>query len=267
MCQTLCRYPVTTLCSSPTAYRMLVQHDLTRYHTAVNKWSCWVCSHLDLYVISTSPYNHSEWWKFCAGGRGRAFLLALQRGNEIHSSGTSLPEAVLPWGVTDGEWRGRTQPWKAQAWLQRRQPRASLQLPASAAPFQPHAVWSWRLSVREPGVSWTHGIGHRDVRESRICPCLSSDAQQRPLSVQVCIQDAEALFGRRGTTQPRSDGTVETPNRTDYLWRLRPNWSCTFNFFVTGHNLSYHLGDLGVSFILVICGAWPHPLVWKDRRY
>ncbi|XP_075623422.1 acyl-coenzyme A synthetase ACSM4, mitochondrial isoform X2 [Balearica regulorum gibbericeps] len=28
---TLCRYPVTTLCSAPTAYRMLVQHDLTRY--------------------------------------------------------------------------------------------------------------------------------------------------------------------------------------------------------------------------------------------
>ncbi|XP_027634531.2 acyl-coenzyme A synthetase ACSM4, mitochondrial-like [Falco peregrinus] len=27
---TLCRYPVTTLCSTPTAYRMLVQHDLTR---------------------------------------------------------------------------------------------------------------------------------------------------------------------------------------------------------------------------------------------
>ncbi|XP_054246802.1 acyl-coenzyme A synthetase ACSM4, mitochondrial-like [Indicator indicator] len=29
--ETLCRYPVTTLCSSPTAYRMLVQQDLTRY--------------------------------------------------------------------------------------------------------------------------------------------------------------------------------------------------------------------------------------------
>uniref|UniRef100_A0A8B9C5H6 medium-chain acyl-CoA ligase n=1 Tax=Anser brachyrhynchus TaxID=132585 RepID=A0A8B9C5H6_9AVES len=28
---TLCRYPVTTLCSAPTLYRMLVQHDLTRY--------------------------------------------------------------------------------------------------------------------------------------------------------------------------------------------------------------------------------------------
>ncbi|XP_074741891.1 acyl-coenzyme A synthetase ACSM4, mitochondrial-like isoform X2 [Strix uralensis] len=28
---TLCRYPVTTLCSTPTAYRTLVQHDLTRY--------------------------------------------------------------------------------------------------------------------------------------------------------------------------------------------------------------------------------------------
>ncbi|NXH70371.1 ACSM4 synthetase, partial [Hydrobates tethys] len=28
---TLCRYPVTTLCSAPTAYCMLVQHDLTRY--------------------------------------------------------------------------------------------------------------------------------------------------------------------------------------------------------------------------------------------
>uniref|UniRef100_A0A8C6NFJ0 medium-chain acyl-CoA ligase n=1 Tax=Melopsittacus undulatus TaxID=13146 RepID=A0A8C6NFJ0_MELUD len=28
---TLCRYPVTTLCTAPTAYRMLVQHDLTRY--------------------------------------------------------------------------------------------------------------------------------------------------------------------------------------------------------------------------------------------
>uniref|UniRef100_A0A8B9ZQW4 medium-chain acyl-CoA ligase n=1 Tax=Anas zonorhyncha TaxID=75864 RepID=A0A8B9ZQW4_9AVES len=28
---TLCRYPVTTLCSAPTVYRMLVQHDLTRY--------------------------------------------------------------------------------------------------------------------------------------------------------------------------------------------------------------------------------------------
>ncbi|KAM9556850.1 acyl-coenzyme A synthetase ACSM4, mitochondrial-like isoform 1-T2 [Guaruba guarouba] len=28
---TLCRYPVTTLCCAPTAYRMLVQHDLTRY--------------------------------------------------------------------------------------------------------------------------------------------------------------------------------------------------------------------------------------------
>uniref|UniRef100_A0A8B9C7T1 medium-chain acyl-CoA ligase n=1 Tax=Anser brachyrhynchus TaxID=132585 RepID=A0A8B9C7T1_9AVES len=30
-CLTLCRYPVTTLCSAPTLYRMLVQHDLTRY--------------------------------------------------------------------------------------------------------------------------------------------------------------------------------------------------------------------------------------------
>ncbi|NXX37823.1 ACSM4 synthetase, partial [Tricholaema leucomelas] len=29
--ETLCRYPVTTLCGSPTAYRMLVQHHLTRY--------------------------------------------------------------------------------------------------------------------------------------------------------------------------------------------------------------------------------------------
>ncbi|NXI94638.1 ACSM4 synthetase, partial [Psophia crepitans] len=28
---TLCRYPVTTLCTAPTAYRMLVQHDITRY--------------------------------------------------------------------------------------------------------------------------------------------------------------------------------------------------------------------------------------------
>uniref|UniRef100_A0A672TNC2 medium-chain acyl-CoA ligase n=1 Tax=Strigops habroptila TaxID=2489341 RepID=A0A672TNC2_STRHB len=28
---TLCRYPVTTLCSAPTACHMLVQHDLTRY--------------------------------------------------------------------------------------------------------------------------------------------------------------------------------------------------------------------------------------------
>ncbi|NXU57696.1 ACSM4 synthetase, partial [Turnix velox] len=28
---TLCRYPVTTFCSSPTGYRMLVQHDLSRY--------------------------------------------------------------------------------------------------------------------------------------------------------------------------------------------------------------------------------------------
>ncbi|XP_051663190.1 acyl-coenzyme A synthetase ACSM4, mitochondrial-like isoform X3 [Manacus candei] len=28
---TLCRYPVTTLCSAPTVYRMLVQHDLSRY--------------------------------------------------------------------------------------------------------------------------------------------------------------------------------------------------------------------------------------------
>ncbi|NWH73484.1 ACSM4 synthetase, partial [Piaya cayana] len=28
---TLCRYPVTTLCSASTAYRMLVQHDLTSY--------------------------------------------------------------------------------------------------------------------------------------------------------------------------------------------------------------------------------------------
>ncbi|NWU12965.1 ACSM4 synthetase, partial [Cephalopterus ornatus] len=29
--QTLYRYPVTTLCSAPTVYRMLVQHDLSRY--------------------------------------------------------------------------------------------------------------------------------------------------------------------------------------------------------------------------------------------
>ncbi|XP_017668820.1 PREDICTED: acyl-coenzyme A synthetase ACSM4, mitochondrial-like isoform X3 [Lepidothrix coronata] len=28
---TLCSYPVTTLCSAPTVYRMLVQHDLSRY--------------------------------------------------------------------------------------------------------------------------------------------------------------------------------------------------------------------------------------------
>ncbi|NXA38512.1 ACSM4 synthetase, partial [Eudromia elegans] len=28
---TLCKYPVTTLCSAPTAYRMLVQHDLSSY--------------------------------------------------------------------------------------------------------------------------------------------------------------------------------------------------------------------------------------------
>ncbi|XP_032559407.1 acyl-coenzyme A synthetase ACSM4, mitochondrial-like isoform X3 [Chiroxiphia lanceolata] len=28
---TLCRYPVTTLCSAPTVYRVLVQHDLSRY--------------------------------------------------------------------------------------------------------------------------------------------------------------------------------------------------------------------------------------------
>lgn len=149
-------------------------------------------------------------------------------------------------------WRGRHAALEAQRRLQRHQSCASLQLPALAAPFQPHSSWSCRLSVRESGVSWTQGVGHRDVRESRICPFLCSDAQQCPLSVKVRVQDAEALFGRRGTTQPRSDGTVEKPNRTDYLWRLWPNWSCTFTFFVTGHNLNYLLGDLGVSFILVI---------------
>lgn len=105
--------------------------------------------------------------------------------------------------------------------------------PAGALGFLSTLTLILRL---ESGVPWSHGVGHMDVRQSRICPFLFSDTQQCPLSMKVCIQDAEALFDQRGTTQPRSDGTVEKPNRTDCLWRLRPNWNCTFSFFVKGYN-------------------------------
>ncbi|NXW43686.1 ACSM3 synthetase, partial [Nyctiprogne leucopyga] len=38
--ETLSRYPITVFCTAPTAYRMLVQHDLSRYCTSV----CCRCS-------------------------------------------------------------------------------------------------------------------------------------------------------------------------------------------------------------------------------
>lgn len=74
-------------------------------------------------------------------------------------------------------------------------------------------------------------------------PFCPLDTQECPLSTKVCIQDTETLFDWRGTTQPRSDGTVEEPNRTDYLRRLRPNRNCTFSFFVKGYNSAVTLRD------------------------
>lgn len=77
--------------------------------------------------------------------------------------------------------------------------------------------------------------------------------QQCPLSMKVRIQDTEALFEWRGTSQPRSDGTVEKPNRTEYLWSLWPNRSRTFTLVCKGLQLSYHLrlsGDSDISFLL-----------------
>ena len=90
-----------------------------------------------------------------------------------------------------------------------------------------------------------------DVRESRICPFLSSDTQQScPLSMKIGIQDTEALFDWRGTTQPRSDGTVEKLNRTDYL-KATAKPKLYVQLFCKGLQLSYHLGHLDIAFLLV----------------
>lgn len=88
-----------------------------------------------------------------------------------------------------------------------------------------------------------------DVRESRICPFLSSDTQQCLLSMKVCSQDTEALFDQRGTTQPRRDSTVEKLNRM--IYKGYSQTKLYVQFFCKGLQLNYHLGDLDIAFPLV----------------
>jgi len=173
--------------------------------------------------------------------RKQSLFLALQR--EVTKSTPQAPPTLskfFPEALQTVNTEAGIQPVKAPVWLHCHQSWAScsslLWQPVSSPTPAGALGFLSALTLRESGVSWSHGVGHRHVRENRICPFLLSDAQQCPLSMKAYIQGTEALCGWRGTTQPRSDGTVEKPNGTDYLWSLRPNRNCTFSFFVKGYN-------------------------------
>ncbi|KAF3814226.1 hypothetical protein GH733_017842 [Mirounga leonina] len=96
---TLTTYPITTLCSAPTVYRMLVQKDLKRYKF----------KKLRHCLTGGEPLNPEvlEQWKAQTGlelyeGYGQTevgIICANQKGQEIKSG--SMGKAVLPYDVQD----------------------------------------------------------------------------------------------------------------------------------------------------------------------
>lgn len=189
---------------------MLVQHDLTRYLTSVSKWPYHVWASYCLHLNITFYLNSQSGWNSLLEARTvrrcSLFLSIAERGDKTYPLTPPTQSMFCPEAL-DNKYTSRH----------------------SLSPS------SKKVQSALKSQGWTYScLGERNLFLSFLW------YQQCPLSMKVHVQDTETLFEWRGTSQPRSDGTVEKPNRTEYLWRLWPNRNRTFTLICKGLQLSYH---------------------------